>query len=150
DSSVTGVQTCALPISGPAAPSANRPPPPLGRTSFHRRSHKEVECQQRKTWENCDALSPLSSIGGESADGGSARARVFWSRRRTLSREASADSSRLCLKTLARRIHDESVSELPDDSGAHEPPRLHRRMLRSTEALADNRRKCFSPWKFRR
>src|SRR6185369_1859373 len=125
DSSVTGVQTCALPISGPAAPSANRPPPPLGRTSFHHRSHKEVEYQQRKTWENCDALSPLSSIGGESADEGSAQARVFWSRRQILWLEASFDSSRLRLKTLAGQIHDGFAFQLQADSGTHEPPRLH-------------------------
>src|SRR5438094_3507825 len=106
------------------------PPRPLGRTTFHRRFHREVECQQRKNWENCDALSPLSSIGGESADEGSAQARVFWSRRRILSLEASFDSSGLRLKTLAHQIHIGFAFELPADSGAHESPRLHRRMLR--------------------
>src|SRR4029453_10304656 len=121
---------------------------PLGRTSFRHRSHKEVECQQRKTWENCDALSPLSSIGGESADEGSAQARVFWSRQRILWLEAAFDSSRLRLKTLGRQIHVVLVFELPADSGAHEPPYRHRRMLRPAEARADIRRTGFYPAKF--
>src|SRR5262249_28660506 len=108
------------------------------------------EYQQRKTWENCDALSPLSSIGDESADGGSAQARVFWSRRRIPSLEPSRDSSGLQLKTLARQIHAGSAFQLPADSEAHEPPRLHRKTLQPAEAPAGSRRKCFYRWKFRR
>src|SRR5205814_4970583 len=106
--------------------------------------------QQRKIWENCDAFSPLSSIGGESADGGSAQARVFWSRRQTLWLEASADSSRLRLKTLARQIRSGLVFELRGDSGAHEPRRPHRKTRRLAEAHVDTPRTCFYLWKFRR
>src|SRR5262249_19798624 len=147
---VPGFAPHSFPEGGQFAFFVNGPPPPLDGKSFHRRSHKEVEYQQRKTWENCDALSPLSSIGGESADGGSALTRVFWSRQQILSREASFDSSRLRLKTLVHQIHSGPVFELPADSGAHEPPRLHRRMSRPAQARADIPRKCFSPWKFRR
>src|SRR5262249_6269940 len=122
---VPGFAPHSFPEGGQFAFFVNRPPPPLARTSFHRRSHKEVEYQQRKTWENCDALSPLSSIGDESADGGSAQARAFLSRRRTLSLVPSLDSSRLRPKPLARQSHAGFVFELPADSKAHAPPGLH-------------------------
>ena len=82
-----------------------------------------IKYQQRKTWENCDAFSPLSSTGGESADGECAQARVFSSRRRILWLEPSPDSSRLRLKTLVRQIHAGFVFEPPADSAAHELPR---------------------------
>src|SRR5262252_763649 len=103
----------------------NRPPPPLGRTMFHRRSHKEVEYQQRKNRENCDAFSPRPSIGGESADGESARARVFCSRRRILSLGVSLDSRLHQTKRPQCRIFLEFPLSPPETQRERE--RLRRR-----------------------
>src|SRR5215468_7920281 len=88
---------------GLTALCANKRPRRLARTIFHRRSHKEVGYQQRKSRENYDAFSHPPSTGDVSEGEEFVLARVSWSRHQILSPEVSLDSSPLLAKILDRQ-----------------------------------------------
>src|SRR5438876_6964812 len=109
---------------------------------FHRRFHKGVEYQQRKNRENCDAFPPRPSIGGESADGGSAQAHVSWLRRQILSLEVSLESRLHHLKRSRSRTRHEFPVSLPQARRERALPRRHSNISLREESRADIRKMC--------
>ena len=132
------------------APFANRRPRPLARTRFLRSFHKEVECQQRKNPESCDAFRPLASSGDESEGEEFVPARVSCSRRRILSPEVSFDSSPLWAKRHRCQIDLRFPVSLVEVRRVNGLPNRRRRISPSAQSRATTRsvapKPCGQSW----